>query len=118
MATIHDFLKVMVDSGASDLHVTTGAPPQIRIDGGIKPLNHPVLMPADTKKLCYSILTDAQKRKLEEENELDLSFGVKGLARFRGNVYIQRGAVAGAFRRIPYICLFVQKSLYFLGLGT
>jgi len=102
MATIHDFLKVMVDSGASDLHITTGTPPQIRIDGEIRPLKHPVLMPTDTKQLCYSILTDAQKRKLEEDNELDLSFGVKGLARFRGNVYVQRGAVAGAFRRIPY----------------
>ena len=102
MATIHDFLKVMVDSGASDLHITTGAAPQIRIDGEIRPLKHPVLMPADTKQLCYSILTDAQKRKLEEDNELDLSFGVKGLARFRGNVYVQRGAIAGAFRRIPY----------------
>ncbi|MCD6525737.1 MAG: PilT/PilU family type 4a pilus ATPase [Desulfuromonas sp.] len=102
MASIHDFLKVMVDSGASDLHITTGTPPQIRIDGAIRPLNHPTLMPADTKQLCYSILTDAQKRKLEEDNELDLSFGVKGMARFRGNVYIQRGAIAGAFRRIPY----------------
>ena len=102
MATIHDFLKVMVDSGASDLHITTGAAPQIRIDGAMRPLKHPVLMPSDTKQLCYSILTDAQKRVLEEDNELDLSFGVKGLARFRGNVYVQRGAIAGAFRRIPY----------------
>ncbi len=102
MATLHDFLKFMVDSGASDLHITTGAAPQIRIDGDIRPINHPILMPNDTKQLCYSILTDAQKRILEENNELDLSFGVKGLARFRGNVYVQRGAIAGAFRRIPY----------------
>ncbi|MEA3466048.1 MAG: type IV pilus twitching motility protein PilT [Thermodesulfobacteriota bacterium] len=112
MATIHDFLKVMVDSGASDLHITTGAAPQIRIDGEMRPLKHPVLMPTDTKQLCYSILTDAQKRKLEEDNELDLSFGVKGLARFRGNVYVQRGAIAGAFRRIPYeILSFEQLGL-------
>ncbi|OQY18862.1 MAG: type IV pili twitching motility protein PilT [Desulfobacteraceae bacterium 4572_35.1] len=102
MATIHDFLKFMVESGASDLHITTGAAPQIRVDGEMRPLNHPILMPNDTKQLCYSILTDAQKRVLEEDNELDLSFGVKGLARFRGNVYVQRGAIAGAFRRIPY----------------
>ncbi|MGD9847997.1 MAG: type IV pilus twitching motility protein PilT [Desulfuromonas sp.] len=102
MASIHEFLKFMVDSGASDLHVTTGIPPQIRIDGAMRPLNHPPLMPTDTKNLCYSILTDAQKRKLEEENELDLSFGVKGLARFRGNIFVQRGAIAGVFRRIPY----------------
>lgn len=112
MATIHDFLKVMVDSGASDLHITTGAAPQIRIDGEMRPLKHPVLMSTDTKQLCYSILTDAQKRKLEEDNELDLSFGVKGLARFRGNVYVQRGAIAGAFRRIPYeILSFEQLGL-------
>jgi twitching motility protein PilT len=102
MATLHDFLKVMVDAGASDLHITTGAAPQIRIDGEMRPLKHPVLMPTDTKQLCYSVLTEAQKRALEEDNEIDLSFGVKGLARFRGNVYVQRGAIAGAFRRIPY----------------
>ena len=112
MAGIHDFLKAMVDSDASDLHITTGLAPQIRIDGAMKPLDHPALMPNDTKQLCYSILTDAQKRVLEEENELDLSFGVKGLARFRGNIFIQRGAIAGAFRRIPYEFLsFAQLGL-------
>jgi twitching motility protein PilT len=102
MVGIRDLLKAMVDMGASDLHITSGAPPQVRIDGQVKALQHPPLQPAETKQLCYSILTDAQKRKFEEENELDLSFGVKGLARFRGNVYLQRGALAGAFRLIPY----------------
>src|SRR5690554_2500780 len=112
MAGIHDFLKTMVESGASDLHITTGLPPQIRIDGAMRALDYPKLMPNDTKQLCYSILTDAQKRVLEEENELDLSFGVKGLARFRGNIYVQRGAIAGAFRRIPYEFLsFAQLGL-------
>ena len=99
---IRDLLKTMVEMGASDLHITTGTPPQVRIDGQIHSLKFPPLQPAETKQLCYSILTDAQKRKFEEENELDLSFGVKGLARFRGNVYLQRGALAGAFRMIPY----------------
>lgn len=102
MVGIRELLKAMVDMGASDLHITSGAPPQVRIDGEVKALQHPPFQSQDTKQLCYSILTDAQKRKFEEENELDLSFGVKGLARFRGNVYLQRGAVAGAFRMIPY----------------
>lgn len=99
---IRELLKTMVEMGASDLHITTGTPPQVRVDGQIRSLKFPPLQPAETKQLCYSILTDAQKRKFEEESELDLSFGVKGLARFRGNVYLQRGALAGAFRMIPY----------------
>ncbi len=102
MVGIRELLKAMVEMGASDLHVTSGAPPQVRIDGEVKALQHPPFQAQDTKTLCYSILTDAQKRKFEEENELDLSFGVKGLARFRGNIYLQRGAIAGAFRMIPY----------------
>jgi twitching motility protein PilT len=92
----------MVEQGASDLHLTTGSPPQVRIDGHMVPMKTDALSPVDTKQLCYSILTDAQKRKFEEENELDLSFGVKGLSRFRGNIFMQRGAVAGVFRVIPY----------------
>lgn len=99
---VRELLKTMVEMGASDLHITTGAPPQVRVDGQVTGLKFPPLQPAETKQLCYSILTDAQKRKFEEENELDLSFGVKGLARFRGNIFLQRGALAGAFRMIPY----------------
>jgi twitching motility protein PilT len=99
----------MVENGSSDLHLTTGTSPQIRIDGHITPLKMPALQPNDTKQLCYSILTDAQKRKFEEENELDLSFGVKGLARFRGNIFMQRGAVAGVFRLIPYKILTMEE---------
>ena len=102
MANLHQLLKAMVEKGASDLHVTTGSPPQLRIDGKLVPLKTPPLSPVDTKQLCYSILTDAQKHKFEEESELDLSFGVKGLSRFRANVFMQRGAVAGAFRTIPF----------------
>ena len=106
---MHQLLKTMVENGSSDLHLTTGTSPQIRIDGHITPLKMPALQPNDTKQLCYSILTDAQKRKFEEENELDLSFGVKGLARFRGNIFMQRGAVAGVFRLIPYKIMTMEE---------
>ena len=102
MANLHQLLKMMVEKGSSDLHITTGSPPQLRIDGKLSPLKSPPLNPNETKQICYSILTDAQKHRFEEENELDLSFGVKGLSRFRANIFIQRGAVAGAFRSIPF----------------
>ncbi len=102
MANMHQFLKAMIEKGASDLHITTGTAPQLRIDGKLHPLRMPPLSAPETKQLCYSILTDAQKHRFEASNELDLSFGVKGLARFRANVFVQRGAVAGAFRMIPY----------------
>jgi twitching motility protein PilT len=111
VANLHQLLKAMVEKGASDLHVTTGSPPQLRIDGRLVPLKTPPLTPVETKQLCYSILTDAQKHRFEEDNELDLSFGVKGLSRFRANVFMQRGAVAGAFRTIPF------KILTFAELG-
>ncbi|MCD6281005.1 MAG: type IV pilus twitching motility protein PilT [Deltaproteobacteria bacterium] len=101
-ANIYDLLKVMVEKGASDLHITTGTPPQIRIRGSLYPLDMPPLKPQDTKQLCYSILTEAQKHRFEEDMEVDLSFGIKGLARFRVNMFVQRGAVAGVFRMIPY----------------
>jgi twitching motility protein PilT len=74
----------------------------IRIDGKLVPIKHPPLMPSETKDLCYSVLTDVQKQRFEENWELDFSFGVQGLSRFRGNVYMQRGAVSGAFRPIPF----------------
>jgi len=102
MASIYDLLKIMIEKGASDLHITTASPPRLRVDGKLVPLDHPQLSPVETKALCYSILTDAQKHKFEEHNELDLSFGVKGLSRFRGNIFMQRGAVAAAFRTIPF----------------
>jgi twitching motility protein PilT len=102
MAILYDLLKMMIEKGASDLHITTGSAPRLRIDGKLMSIDHPPLAPPDTKALCYSILTDAQKHKYEENNELDLSFGVKGLSRFRANIFMQRGAVAGAFRTIPF----------------
>ena len=100
--SIQQMLKSMVELGASDLHVTTGTPPQIRVNGKMTPMKMRPLLPSDTKSICYSILTEIQKSKFEEINELDFSFGVKGLARFRGNVFVQRGALAGVFRLIPY----------------
>ncbi len=109
MASIHQLLKTMVEQGSSDLHLTTGSPPQIRIDGQMVPLKLPALQATETKQLCYSILTDAQKRRFEEENELDLSFGVKGLARFRANIFMQRGALAGVFRLIPFKVLTFEE---------
>jgi twitching motility protein PilT len=109
VANLHQLLKAMVEKGASDLHITTGSPPQLRIDGELVPLKTEPLTPVQTKQLCYSILTDAQKHKFEEENELDLSFGVKGLSRFRSNIFMQRGAVAGAFRMIPFKILTFQE---------
>lgn len=102
MANLHQLLKTMIERGASDLHITAGTPPQLRIDGVLVPLDLPTLTPPETKMLCYSVLTDAQKHRFEEENELDLSFGVKELSRFRANIFVQRGAVAGAFRTIPF----------------
>ncbi len=99
---LHQLLTAMVEAGATDLHITTGAPPQLRIDGDLVPLKVPPLGPVETKQLCYSILNDKQKHKFEEDLELDLSFGVKGLARFRANIYLQRSATCAAIRLIPY----------------
>ena len=96
--TLHQLLKTMVEKGGTDLHVTTNSPPVVRLDGQLQPLNMPPLNAVETKKLAYSILTDAQKHRFEESLELDLSFGVKGLARFRANVFMQRGAVAAVIR--------------------
>ncbi len=109
MPNLHQLLKAMIEKGASDLHITTGSPPQLRIDGRLVPLKTPPLTPVETRQLCYSVLTDAQKHRFEEDDELDLSFGVKGLSRFRANIFLQRGAVAGAFRTIPFKILSFQE---------
>src|ERR1022692_1552907 len=100
--SLSDLLKTMLELGGSDLHITTNSPPQIRVHGHMTPLDMAQLTPADTKALAYSVLTDAQKHKFEEKWELDFSFGLKGLARFRGNLFNQRGAVAAVFRVIPF----------------
>jgi twitching motility protein PilT len=100
--TLNELLRSMVEQGGSDLHVTTNSAPQIRVDGVLRTLNFDALTPTQTKQLAYSILTDTQKHRLEENLEIDFSFGIKGLARFRANVYHQRGAIAAAFRQIPF----------------
>ena len=96
-------LEEMIEKRASDLHVTAGERPKLRIDGAITDsgADH-VLTPKDTLQLTYSILTENQKKRFETEDELDFSFGIQNLARFRGNVYRQRGCVALAVRQIPF----------------
>jgi twitching motility protein PilT len=94
-------LKTMVEQGASDLHLAVGVPPEYRIGGKMVKVKIDPLVPQDTKELCYSILTDEQKAQFEKDLELDFSFGIKDLSRFRGNVFFQRGHVGGVFRQIP-----------------
>jgi twitching motility protein PilT len=109
MTNLDQMLKELVARGASDLHITTGIPPMIRLHGHLKPLAETALTPAVTKQLAYSILTDVQKQKFEEQKELDFSFGVRGLGRFRANVFMQRGAVGVAIRTIPYKIYTLQE---------
>src|SRR6201981_1169735 len=99
--SLSDLLKRLLEMSGSDLHLTTNSPPQIRVHGHLTRLDLPPLTAAETKQLAYSVLTDAQKHRFEENLELDFSFGLKGLARFRGNCFNQRGAVGAAFRVIP-----------------
>jgi len=101
MATLPELLKTLVENEGSDLHIATNTPPQIRVHGHLRRLELPDLQPADTKQLVYSVLTDSQKKRFEESNELDFSFGIRGLARFRCNVFSQRGAVGAVYRVIP-----------------
>src|SRR6056297_1338256 len=96
-------LQEMISKGASDLHFTLGEGPKIRIDGDLRNASYTrPLAPKDTLALAYSILTESQKKRFETEDELDFSFGVQNLSRFRGNVYKQRNCVAMAIRQIPY----------------
>ncbi len=101
--SLSELLKKLAELGGSDLHITTNTPPQVRVDGHLRALEgFRPLTSADTKQLAYSVLTDAQKHRFEENLELDFSFGVKGLSRFRANIFNQRGAVGAVFRAIPY----------------
>jgi twitching motility protein PilT len=101
MPTLPELLKTTVDLDGSDLHLSTNSPPQVRVHGHLQRLALPDLGPADTKQLVYSVLTDSQKKRFEETMELDFSFGIKGMGRFRCNVFNQRGAVGGVYRLIP-----------------
>jgi twitching motility protein PilT len=100
--TLSELLKKMIELGGSDLHITTNSPPRVRVHGKLRPTEMAPLTAADTKALAYSVLTDAQKHRFEENLELDFSFGLKNLARFRGNLFQQRGAVGAVFRTIPW----------------
>jgi len=102
MATLPELLKVLVEKDGSDLHIATDTPPQVRVHGHLERLEGAPLTPAETKQLVYSVLTDAQKKRFEESNELDFSFGIKAIgSRFRCNVFSQRGAVGAVYRLIP-----------------
>ena len=101
MATLPDLLKTTIELGGSDLHIATNTPPQVRVNGELQRLQMAELTPAETKQLVYTVLTDLQKKRFEETLELDFSFGIRGLARFRCNVFNQRGAVGAVFRVIP-----------------
>jgi twitching motility protein PilT len=101
--TLPDLLRRMTEAGGSDLHLTTNSPPQVRVHGHLSALpGYRPLTPAETKQLAYSVLTDAQKHRFEENLELDFSFGLKGMSRFRANLFNQKGAVGAVFRAIPY----------------
>jgi twitching motility protein PilT len=99
--TLPELLKKTVDLDGSDLHLSTNSPPQVRVHGKLQRLDLPDLSPGDTKQLAYSVLTDTQKKRFEEALELDFSFGIRGLARFRCNLFNQRGAVGAVYRLIP-----------------
>ena len=109
---LSELLRKMIEQNGSDLHITTNSAPMVRVHGVLRPLEYPELSPAETKQLAYSVLTDAQKHRFEETLELDFSFGIKGLSRFRANIFNQRGAVGAVFRSIPYeIRSFEELSL-------
>jgi twitching motility protein PilT len=102
MSTLPEMLQSTIQAGASDLHLTTGVPAQIRVDGELRAIDQQPLNAADTKRLAYSVMTDGQKHQFEEKWEIDFSFGIKDLCRFRANVFTQRGAVSAVFRLIPF----------------
>ena len=101
MPTLPDLLKTTVELEGSDLHLSINSPPQVRVHGELRRLEMTDLSPADTKSLAYSVLTDAQKKRFEETLELDFSFGIRGIARFRCNMFNQKGAVGAVYRQIP-----------------
>jgi len=102
VVTLEELLHILVERKGSDLHVSAGSPPRIRVDGALRPLDMPILTPDETQKIIFSILDNDQIAKFEREKELDMSFGIQGIGRFRVNVFYQRGAVGTAIRVIPY----------------
>ena len=102
MVTLEELLQILVQRNGSDLHITAGSPPKIRIDGRLVNTEHDVLSPEMSQKIVYSVLDSNQIARFEKDLELDMSFGIEGLGRFRTNVLQQRGAVGAVFRIIPY----------------
>jgi twitching motility protein PilT len=109
MINLRDLLHTMIEKKASDLHITAGLPPQLRVDGEILGTEHSPLTPEDTMQLTYSVLNEEQQKRFEAEHELDFSFGVKGLSRFRANVFLQRGVTSLAIRQIPYEIMDIRQ---------
>ena len=114
MVTLRQLLEDMVSRRASDLHLTAGVPPEFRVDGSIVPADYEVMSPEMCTQLAYSVMSDEQRKRFETTKELDFSFGVKGLSRYRANVFLQRGVVSMAIRQIPYEIIAMEK----LGLPT
>ena len=98
---LDEILRVAIERRASDIHITTGLPPMIRLDGELTPLPYAVVTANDARRLIYDCLSDEHIQQFEQTHELDFGYGVRGLARFRFNVYMQRGSVAAALRVIP-----------------
>ena len=102
MIAFSQLLKAMLSHSASDMHITSGSPPTFRVHGQMQRIKLKALTPVQTRELCYSVLTDYQKAIFEENKELDFSFTIRNVGRFRGNVFFQRGSVAGSFRPIRH----------------
>jgi twitching motility protein PilT len=109
MIMMHSLLEEMTNKGASDLHITAGVPPVFRVDGQIIPSDHEVVTPETSEALAYSLMKEDQRKRFEQNKELDLSFGVKGLSRYRANIFLQRGVVTMALRSIPYQFMTMEK---------
>jgi len=99
---MRDLLVAMAERNASDLHITSGTPPTLRVHGHLLPLEYPPLTPDQTKALAYSLITTEQRERFEANHELDFSYGITGLSRYRVNVYQQKNAVGIAIRSIPH----------------
>jgi twitching motility protein PilT len=109
MINLRELLNEMIEKKASDLHITAGLPPQLRVDGNITSTDRAPLTPENTLQITYSVLNEEQQKRFEAEHELDFSFGVKGLSRFRANVFLQRGVTSLAIRQIPYEIMAIKE---------
>jgi twitching motility protein PilT len=107
--SMHDLLHQMISKNASDMHITVGVPPMFRVDGNLVPGPYKPLKPEQCQSLAYSVLSEEQRQRFETGGELDVSFGIRGLSRFRANIFVQRGATSLAVRQIPYEVLTAEK---------